>query len=209
MNSSQKTKLTSIQGDRKTEWVVPDQLLQAQGYGKGQHSFWVPKHMRSACPTTSQRRTSSRQTNQRPQSRRKSPRIQKCWVPKELLEAQGYYKGVCNVWIPRRVPNESSPMHKPDTKLPLGNQQKSRTVSKQWQPKQISTTPVLQEKTIVTTIATTSRTVKGLSMSHPYQAPLLGGQFLLATLTSTICRAQQLCSHNSTTCQHPPSYAFW
>ena len=70
---------------------------------------------------------------------------------RNLLEAQGYYKGVCNVWIPRRVPNESSPMHKPDTKLLPGNQQKSHTVSKQWQPKRISTTPVLQEKTIVTT----------------------------------------------------------
>ena len=64
--SSQKTKLTSVQGDRKTEWVVPDELLLAQGYGKGQHSFWVPKHMQLACPTTTQRRTVSHQTTQKP-----------------------------------------------------------------------------------------------------------------------------------------------
>ena len=55
MSSSQKTKLTSIQGEQKKEWVVPDQLLHAQGYGKGQHFFWVPKHMRSTYPTTNQR----------------------------------------------------------------------------------------------------------------------------------------------------------
>ena len=111
----------------------------------------------------------------------KSPRIRKCWVPKKLLEAQGYYKGVCNVWIPRRVPNASTPMHHLDTKLLPGNQQKSCTVSKQWRPKRIST-PVLQKKTMVTTTTTTSRTVKGLSMSYPYQPHYLEDNFSLQLL---------------------------
>ena len=64
------TKLTSVNGNQKIEWVVPNQLLQAQGYGKGQHSFWVPKHMRSAYPTIVRQKLASQPLTHRPQQTR-------------------------------------------------------------------------------------------------------------------------------------------
>ena len=41
--------LTSIQSCNPTEWLVPENLLKAQGYGYGRTTFWVPKHTRNNC----------------------------------------------------------------------------------------------------------------------------------------------------------------
>ena len=82
--------------------------------------------------------------------------IQKVWVPKVLLEAQGYYKDVCNVRILRRSKNKQSPTHVSDSKTLLVNPAQHHTVSKQRQPKAISFMPLLQDKATMKTCDTTT-----------------------------------------------------
>ena len=136
--------------------MVLEELLQAQGYGKQQHSFWVPKHMQSACPTIVPWKLSSQTSTKRTLPRWMSPNpIKKQWVPKVLLEAQGYYKGVCCVWIPGHTTKEPSPKPRLDDNPILVNLQQHTKVSKQWKPKATPVKPLPQDKAMVKVCDTT------------------------------------------------------
>ena len=153
-------------------------------------------------PYYSPRRLASQPSTQRPLLRRMfSKTIQKRWVPKVLLEAQGYYKGVCSVWIPRHTPKEPSPKPRLDAKLILVHPQQHPTVSKQWQPKAIFVTPLLQEKATVTTQASTSKITQGLSTLQLYKHHYLDDNFSWQLLQLPFCRAHHPSSHHSRTCQ--------
>ena len=67
------TILTSIDGHQRKEWVVPDSLLQAQGYGKGQKTFWVPKKMCSINPTSNRQEYKPRTGVSRPPRKKQRP----------------------------------------------------------------------------------------------------------------------------------------
>ena len=73
------------------------ELLYAQGYGKRQErqdlqQFWIPKATYQKLPAKSQINS----PRQKPQTQMKQ-----MWVPKQLLQAQGYTKNAIKIWLPK------------------------------------------------------------------------------------------------------------
>ena len=73
------------------------ELLYAQGYGKRRarkdlQQFWIPKATYQKLPAKSKVNNSRR----KPQTQKKQ-----MWVPKKLLQAQGYTKNPIKIWLPK------------------------------------------------------------------------------------------------------------
>ena len=80
--------------------------------------------------------------------RRRNRFITKRWVPKSLLQAQGYYTGTDQIWIPKRQQS----IIKPAQKKPVFTTPQQK-VSQVWRPKQDTIT---QERHSVQSTSTTS-----------------------------------------------------
>ena len=112
------------------------ECLYAQGYGKQQarqnlKQLWIPRAAYQKLPTNSQSNCP------RPQ-----PQIQKkqMWVPKKLLQAQGYTNSPIKVWLPKTnqkptLPNSTRILN-PQTTIP--DKPKGKL---QWVPKVFSNNP--------------------------------------------------------------------
>lgn len=95
-------------------WHVPFPLLEAQGYGRASKkvlSIWLPKQAYKPLPPYNHHKRSARSSTT-PSSNCQYQHIYLSkWVPKELLKAQGYYKGATTIWLPRekRMSHKASP----------------------------------------------------------------------------------------------------
>ena len=86
------------------QWV-PKANLEAQGYYKGSIQVWVPKQRTS---NATPKLWPSKQCSQLKKyySRAKHSRSRGCltrkqWIPKTLLQAQGFYHGITHIWLPK------------------------------------------------------------------------------------------------------------
>ena len=68
-------------------------------------------------------------------------------MPKTLLEAHGYYKGVARIWIPKAkqamATTQGQPIQKPDQKE---TSKQTSTGTYQWRPKQVQKKEVKESK---------------------------------------------------------------
>lgn len=61
------------------------------------------------------------------------------WIPKKLLQAQGYYKESTHLWLPKisfvsPLPNKVTSTKSPHLKRDLGTPQLPKCISHQWRP---------------------------------------------------------------------------
>ena len=96
---------------RITQRWLPKRLLQAQGYYGGATHIWVPKI--TASPSINQASTPHLpHLSQKPvhhDNQRNPPSISSIRrVPKQLLQAQGYYAGNKQILIPKQKPRQTT-----------------------------------------------------------------------------------------------------
>ena len=104
---------------KSSEWLTTHKSLEAQGYYQGQRELWLPKPQFTTykVPSTVQRISTNCNRNlnkvwSKHKSKNRKDNMQKrvplmssttIWVPKPRLQAQGYYEGFTQIWIPKHV----------------------------------------------------------------------------------------------------------
>ena len=123
---AQTTPLVWIPATKRSDhskWLVKKSFLQSQGYDRGELHYWVPKSSRRIEPvhTSTKRNWSSNRAQQKrnkankQSSKTKSikkntlPQATSRWVPKTLLQDQGYYQGSTRLWLPKKRFASASP----------------------------------------------------------------------------------------------------
>ena len=95
-------------------WHVPLPLLEAQGYGKASKkvlSIWLPKQAYKPLPPYNPSKQLVRPPETLSSKYQSQHGYKSKWVPKDLLKAQGYYKGTTIIWLPQKqcISHKASP----------------------------------------------------------------------------------------------------
>ena len=134
-------------------WLVKKSFLQSQGYDRGELHFWVPKSSRRLEPmhdSTKRNRSLKRAQQKRNKAKKQSsktmlvkkntlPQANSRWVPKTLLQAQGYHQGSTHLWLPKKRSVATSPRNNIFKKLATlksssSTPQFNNSNSYQWRP---------------------------------------------------------------------------
>lgn len=96
-----------------TKSWVPVKMLETQGYYEGNTWIWIPKRTKvtnKRATKTTKLPTSGPKLRQQGNKTKVTPRF----IPKNLLQAQGYYKGNTRIWVPKLNP---IPITSPSTNM--------------------------------------------------------------------------------------------
>ena len=150
VNNANKHSLATTLDKRKakptptTMWL-PKTFLQAQGYYDGAPQIWIPTKRQSmtTSPGNGQRRktkkTKKRSSTTKPNKKSATPTTTTMWIPKRVLQAQGYYKGSTHLWLPKirsvsPLPSKMNSTQSPQLKSDHGTPHLPKGTTHQWRP---------------------------------------------------------------------------